>query len=42
MRLTEQQLEFRYYVAWCRKYHYKPGTAVALKAYYRLVKGERP
>ena len=34
--------EFEKYVEWCKKYYYKPGTTVALKAYYRLVKGERP
>lgn len=34
--------EFKKYVEWCKKYHYKPGTLIALKAYHRLVKGERP
>lgn len=30
------------YVEWCKKYFYNPNDRKSLKAYYRLVKGERP
>lgn len=38
MSLNEQLKD---YVNWCKKYWYKPNEAKSLKAYYKLVKGNK-